>query len=278
MPPNKRWVKKGQKKTKGWKRTGRTRKVNTRKITKISIFPIGDQRTIPDRLSVVLNCQFVFTSPIAVGTGGNMAYYNISGNWLIDPFVTGSGLASFNSYSAAIGGAGGGFNGTLNPGYVSTADPLFYNAFVPNMYTKYYVKSSSIEVNATISNSLDEGDIVILPVPFNQTQTTVFSNASTSRYAKIAQIGGNAFGINQTSNTCKNYMSTATLKGIKASDDLMVLQEDLVGDSTTNPPSCWQWQVGYQRRLGGSSTTGQLTFRTKMKYFVTFFQPAKQAS
>lgn len=266
------------------KRYNRNRKFikkRTKNVTIQKLFPVAGQRTIPDQLKVVLYARFAFTSPVAVGTGGNMASFNISGNWLNEPFAATSGV-TFIPYSAAIGGAGGGFAGTVNAGYSATADPLFANSFIPNMYTQYYVRGTQIKVNATVSNLLDEGDIAVAPVPFGQINTTVMSNLATSRFAKSAEIGGSSFGVNRMSNSVSNYISTKVLNGHAVGDNYVTLDDGVVGGysagAISNPSEPWMWQIGYQRRLGGGSTTGQVTMLVQLKYYVTFLNPAKQAA
>lgn len=244
------------------------RKKAIRNYTQLVIFP-QNKKTLPDRLHVTLYSSLRFMSATGVGTAGAAATFNVNGMYLTNPWVSSGFGTTFIDYTAAVGGAGGGFGGTLVTGNTATAPGFF--AQLMDLYSFYFTKKSSITVNVDVDSVNDEGDIAIRPLSNLQGNTTVFDNMQESRYAKRRRIDYYTNG-QKYSNNLSNSIKTSTVLGYNIGDDKMTLEGGFVGNLATGPASPWNWQVMYQSRFN-RATAGRLGFNVVVKYDVVLFQP-----
>lgn len=250
------------------KKVHRKKKRIAKNHTSIIVFPKG-QRTLPDRLHVTLFTSLYFTSAAAVGTAGSPATFNVNGMYLTNPWIS-SGLGpTFIPYTAAVGGAGGGFAGTLITGNTATAPGFF--AKLMELYRFYFTKKSRITVKVDVDNSADEGTICIRPGNNVDLNTTVFDNAAESRYSKTMKIGSNTTGM-RGANQISNSIKTSTILGYPISDDILTLEAGFIGTLGAGPANPWSWQIMYQNTFS-RATGSPMSFEVKVSYDVIFIQP-----
>lgn len=271
-----RWVKRGTAR----RPTGRVRrkKAANRNYTVVKIFP-SMRRTMPDRLHVTLYSDFAFNSTAGVGTNGvptpgSMAYFNVNGMSLANPYAASGSGPTFQPYATAVGSQGFGALAAPLPGQTATA-PAFFTTLM-GIYHFYYVKASGITVECDLDNVNDEGTIAIRPLNNSTANTTLMDNLCESRFVKTCKVGHYSTG-NKGANKVSNYISTATVLGYPIGDDKMTLEGGFVGTLSNGPSSPWIWQIGYQNTLA-RVTSAQMFIRIRVRYETILFQPDQHKS
>lgn len=252
------------------RKTHRKKNRKHRKRNSLKVFPQKGMMIIPDTLDVVLPLVTEFHCPAGFGTAGAMAFCNVGGSYILNPLISSGAGPTFVRLDAVVGGAGGGFGGLINTGYpaIATQTPSFYSTLF-GLYRSSFVKGSKITVNATITGSTDECDLIIVP------QSSTNDNAAyallESRYVKKT---GVMIYTNKIQNAqLSSSMTTRKLYGIQQPSKYLIDNVANCGSIGTNPTTYqWIWQVALANR-NGLASVGTTSLKIEMKYYVRFFNP-----
>lgn len=244
-------------------------RVDRTQIVTQRLFPVG-RCTIPDRLKVQQFYTYEFKSGNLACPGGRMAYFNVNGNVLSSPMVYSGSGPVFQPMSTAV--AAQGFAGTTATDFGTSANPGYYSALL-QLYQEWYVSGCKITIDVDPTSAQDDGDLYIGAVTPINANTTSAQNLAESRYGTSRKVGNGAFGM-LGSNTLTKYLSTRKILGLKSTDDQLASDAVYVGSGTSVPSTVWIWQVGYHPR-SNTVLNGNLTFRVRVTYFVTWVNPVK---
>lgn len=275
MPPKRRrFVKKGAPKTKGYRKTGRTRRVKkgTSKGITVWTMPSNPKGHIPDRLYCTGYVENQFQSAIGeIGAAGAnlLNYCTIYGNCTYEPFI-GTGLPSNALTGLALTAASPGFGGANNTGYNNATNNI--NNFgvllaAAGMYELCYVRSSTIYVDIDVGGLNDDGILYICPVW--ETVPTTARALGSSKHCK--QIAMASYG-NGLKNSLKNHAVTRELYGQSFNDEQMMSSGQYSHNNAGSLVQNWFWQVGYQKRSDGVSAAA-MEFRIRVYYDMILYRP-----
>lgn len=186
----KRWVKKGSPKSKGWRKTGKKRKNSTgrdkagsyiiqNKKRKESMIVYRSQFR-GDYLPQRYRAKFIreWRGTIAVGTIVNAGtYFTVDANCCLSPFNTSftNGLGILSQFAGSVS----------NTGFTSTGYDRGFSTFT-NIYSRALVYNSSLSIQLNHTNSGDSTVVVLAPVHGDNiaTATTSMYNLAMQKFAK----------------------------------------------------------------------------------------------
>ena len=268
-----RYVRKGAPKTKGWRKTGRIRRVKKKSALSITKWrmPKHPSGFIPDRLyaTCVSEMQFQCALGTLGSAGGNLLnYFTVYGNCIYQPF-SGTGLANGTLSGLALTAASPGMVGTINTNYALANNVANYGILLSGsgMYKRVYVRGSHISVNIDVGALADDGILYIQPA-YNSVPTDA-RTIGLSKGTKQRAVTSYANGLK---NVLSNKAITRELFGQAQKDVELMLNDSYNCANATACVNNWYWNIGYQRRATGV-TTAAIEFKVRVVYDCIFFNP-----
>lgn len=276
-----RWVKKGHGKSKGYKKTGRTRKVhNPNKFWMINV-PKGRLSPIEDcrRVKLYTNLECHNLTPCV---GGVTDYFNFCPYDLSEPFQIGFGTTYSGGYQSINGASPGGAM-TINPDFAFTQQANYVN-LVANMFQRYRVEGYSVEISGHLTSGADTYECCSHPnLNFAIPTANVMEQALQSSYAKHGE--WRVYYDRASSNTLKSgYIKMKVLAG-KPEESDKAWQADpvnfgasIVGGSVGAPTttSRYMHQITW-KSLSGITGVSALGLKIRLMQDVIFYDPIGNA-
>lgn len=282
-----RWVKRGAKKSKGWKKTGKTRNreyVKNGEWIAIMNPPKGRHRPFPDQWITHVDQEMCFNVPFTTNNFGNVNgnYFNVLANSAYRTF-TGSQISNTSGFDfnagAGTGAGSQGFGGIATPAYSLNNNMPNVGTFA-NLYQRYLMLDSRIEVELDLQSIGDTLLAVVAPlVDGFAIPTTNIGLASTQlNKAKIKECS--AYGQTGNRNIVKNYVNIQYLAGRPSATVEELLSTGLYDSDcalTSYPTKRLGWLV-MARSMDGTANASQLNVRVKIRNKIMFYKPQEYAN
>lgn len=274
----KRWVKKSAVKSKGYKKTGKTRKVKKDFIikpkNKPSIIKYGlvNKQPIPDqyRTSLLFDTEVFVTTALIDAWQAGLHYFSVAGNELYRPMNDGEDGGTYNPYGTG-GSAGTGIDGALGTGWTNNDAPAYYTAMFNN-YNKCLVYASHITL--TVSNNTVNDNLLFAVAPANGVDNVAFTlmkDVLDHPYTKSKQIGGTT---PLKDRIIKNSAHVNKIYGDVKTIELMLADEINYSmlSSVLAPAKIMPWTV-YIQNMGSEpySSYFGITMSLTIKYDCVFY-------
>jgi len=280
-----RWVRKGAKKTKGYRKTGRTRMRKGESHTKPDkelVLRIPSNRRIPqpDRIYCTFKKEINMAFPVGLCAHlGGFSYANIWLNGLIDVCMGTTTPATpaslYGMFAANL--VLGNMNGDVTGGYTSSQSLNGFNRWLAQpavqptgLFYSYLVHKARIKITMDNASSSDDGYLCI--VPCVDLVTTSFNQLTGTQHSKTKKI----WAFNPVDNHLSHEFKPSMMFGLsdrqyndgaKGAGPLIAggPGSTLTGQYNTNPANgCW-WTVGFQT-TDGAATQGVIGWNIVLEY------------
>lgn len=292
-----RWVKKGQLKQKGWKKTGnkRVRKVNkstaqyqlskTDKVLKhkssgdsiLYFKPAKGLKTpLPDRWVTEMEFDIPFYIPATTLNSLNSSHYGcICSNSLYRPFASAIGNTNAQLINVA-GGAGSGLAMTVvNPGY-SINDNAYNQTILFGIYNYAIVTDAELIVDFDIQSIGDSIEAIIVPYKYQNVIPTTNTSRSMANARNSVTGIMQAYGQKQARNRLVSKFNVAELMGMEgATVNELIALTGLNHVSNVAPTKA----LGHTlcvTTLDAATNASNIPVRFKLIQKVVFYSPLQQ--
>lgn len=271
-----RWVKKGAKKSKGYRKTGRTRKRNGLHVSVHNAGPgaytlrkLSYKYPFPSEFTTLLETQIEGSCATAsTNVAGVSNLMTFSANTIISPFN-----ATLSAYTgvAKMTATAPGFASTISPEYAIGDSPA-YSADLARLYQQYIVLASQVSVQFHFQGGNDAYEVVVAP-GYNTliTNTNMLKNMKEYKNSKYTVM--NLFQEGFRNRLTSKWIRTADIAGSPHLTDSEWEAKTGTTLTISQPTTQYAWIIVGKDQLGAVNLSAPINFRVILRQKVKFSDP-----
>lgn len=293
--PKKRFVKKGAAKSKGWRKTGKTRKrngliVSSKLVNGLWVVhlppPKSVKQILPDQLYTSIEVSANYSIPVGTLLIGVDRYFTFASNQVFNPFTVQPSQTNGQLIIAALGGTPGtaayhAMGGVVNPTDYQIAPFMSTLSTLQQEYQKQCCYKTDVLVDIHSYDIRDNYELVLLPctgdLVVGVTTDQTFAMAKESKHSKYVENDDWAgtlphHSLRDTRHTNFFFGEDLTVK------EMMVGTTAAINKYTNSPGVNTVIPIGYQVHLrnrynNGAANVGPLAVTIKLKQHLCLFEP-----